>query len=202
MERLKELDVGRNVMPDVTGRVNYHITPVDDNSTLFGELPFKPQVVAAVEQLIGSPVLLWLDQIFLKPARVGVGNTWHTDNTCFKLPDVQRGVGMWIAIHDGNKDNGTLEVIPDSFRWPEVAERRAVLTDYQLINRLVARAPSVPAEIPAGGVVFFNVGLFHCTRDNHSEGQRAALALHFIQADNLPTDEAALAQGRGIPLTR
>ncbi|MBK9055085.1 MAG: phytanoyl-CoA dioxygenase family protein [Chloroflexi bacterium] len=46
----------------------------------------------------------------------------------------------------------------------------------------------VPMDGPAGSVIFFNFGILHCTRDNLSDQDRAALVYHFLQADNRPLD--------------
>lgn len=192
LQRMETDGMGKDVMP-FGGKQNIQFTRLDEGSPLFRALPFAPKVVAAVTRLIGQPALLWLDQIYLKPAQVGAGNVWHEDNARFKVPDVSRGTGMWIAIHDAVRANGTLELIPGSWRD----------SDLSLLFRQPSQAEearAVLAEMPAGGATFFNFGTLHCTRDNLSGAPRAAAAYHFLQGDNLP-DEAYLAYGRNIPIT-
>lgn len=182
MERLVQEDRGRNVMPPFTGKINYQITPLGDKSDLFRELPNRSGIKTVIEQLIGAPALLWLDQIFLKPAQVGAGNTWHVDNVRFKATDPARGVGMWIALHDSSRTNGTLELIPRS----HLAPPETYIPTGQFMPVPPEGAEAVAMVAAAGGVIFFNFGILHCTRDNLSDNDRAALVYHFLHADFVP----------------
>lgn len=182
MERLVQEDRGRNVMPSFTGKINYQITPLADKSDLFRELPNRSEIKPVIEQLIGAPALLWLDQIFLKPAQVGAGNTWHVDNVRFKATDPTRGVGMWIALHDSSHANGTLELIPRS----HLAPPESYIPAGQFMPVPPEGAEAVAMVAAAGGVIFFNFGILHCTRDNLSDNDRAALVYHFLHADFVP----------------
>lgn len=177
MERLVMADRGRNVMPPFTGKINYLITPLADKSDLFRELPIRPVVLETIEQLIGSPATLWLDQIFLKPAYVGAGNTWHIDNGRFKIPDPTKGVGMWIALHDSSRANGTLELIPRSHLLPP----ESFIPSGQYMPIPPDGSQSIAMIAAAGGAIFFNFGILHCTRDNFSDQDRAALVYHFCR---------------------
>lgn len=192
LERLLASGEGRDVCP-LPGRHNIQFTPIGDMSPLFGSLPFHPGLANALSRLIGDPLLLWLDQIYHKPARTGVGNSWHEDNSRFKVPDVRLSAGAWIALHDSNQSNGTLEIVPNSFYDSKLA-----LPFRQPTAEEESEAEVI--EMPAGGVAFFNFGMLHCTRDNHSAAPRAAAVYHFINGSNLP-EESFLGFGRNIPVT-
>ena len=122
VERFKREGLVRNVATDGDGtthsttKANLQLIPLFDKSDLVRALPFDAKVVEAVGQLIGDPFLLHLDQMFLKPARHGVGTAWHQDNAYFRIADPLRGTAMWIAIHDATLANGTLHLIPGSHR--------------------------------------------------------------------------------------
>lgn len=184
MERLVRGDRGRNVMPPFTHKVNYQITPLADKSPLFGEIPARPEIVQVIEQLIGAPALLWLEQIFLKPAHVGAGNTWHVDNVRFKATDPTRGVGMWIALHDSSRANGTLELIPRS----HLAPPESYIPAGQFMPVPPEGVETVAMVAAAGGAIFFNFGILHRTGDNPSDNDRAALVYHFLHTDFKPTE--------------
>ena len=104
--RLVEIGLVRNVatlddgMTHSDERVNLQLDPVIVHSVFFRMLAFHPAVKAAVGALVGSPFLLEEDQLFWKPARHGVGTSWHTDNSYFKISDPLGGTAMWTAIHD------------------------------------------------------------------------------------------------------
>jgi phytanoyl-CoA hydroxylase len=167
-------------------KANLQLCPMSPHSALFRALPFAPKVIAAVRQLIGDPVVLHLDQVFLKPARHGAGTNWHQDNAYFKISDPLKGTAMWTAVHDATLANGTLRVIPGSFR-ERLEHRRDPESDHH-IRCDPDESRAVPVELPAGGVVFFAYGVAHATGANHTDRDRAGAAYHFINGDAIPPD--------------
>lgn len=187
LERFKHAGLGRNVATDSDGKthsttkINYQIIPLNNKSTLMRALPFHPKVVAVIGQLIGTPFVRQLDQIFLKPGRTGAGTDWHTDNAYFKISDPTKGTAIWIALHDATLANGTLHVIPGSYR-ESFAHERDLTSDHH-IHMQADEERAVPIEIPAGGAIFFNYGTAHATKANNTDKERAGLAFHFVRTD-------------------
>jgi phytanoyl-CoA hydroxylase len=208
VRRLQAVGRLRNVATTGDGRThsqtafNLQLCPSAPHSPLIGSLRSAPTVTGAVRALIGDPVLYVLDQIFLKPARHGSGTKWHQDNAYWKLPESchVHGTGMWIAVHEATRANGTMHVIPGSHRRLEAHERDAG-SDHHIHAPQVDEAAAVPVELPAGGVLFFNFGMLHCTRGNGTDGERAGLALHFANGDAMPAGFRA-AEDTRVPLTR
>ncbi len=184
LERLKRDGLLRNVATDGDGattsrtKANLQLCPMYNKSDFFRAMPFAPQVAKAVSQLIGDPVLLHLDQVFLKPGRHGAGTNWHQDNAYFKIPDPLGGTALWTAVHEATVANGTLHVIPGSFRQ-EYEHLRDPDSDHH-IRCYPPEEQAVAVEMPAGGVVFFAYGTAHCTLANSTERERAGVALHLI----------------------
>src|SRR5437016_1634201 len=83
VERFQREGLLRNVTTEGDGKThstthrNLQLCPMYRHSRLFRALPFDPKVVEAISQLIGDPVVLRLDQVFLKPAHDGAGTSWH-----------------------------------------------------------------------------------------------------------------------------
>ncbi len=184
LARFKREGLGHNVATDGDGKthsttkVNYQIIPLNDKSTLFRAFPFHPAVVDVVGQLIGTPFVRQLDQIFLKPGWTGAGTSWHTDNAYFQISDPTKGVGMWIALHDANLANGTLHVIPRS-HLETFAHARDLGSDHHITFQ-ADDSRAVPILLPAGGAIFFNYGIGHGTKANNTDYERAGLAFHFL----------------------
>lgn len=187
VERLVEVGALRNVATDGDGKTpsgslrNLQLCPMYRHSSLFRALPFEPKVVEAVRALIGDPVMLHLDQVFLKPGGDGMGTNWHQDNAYFKIRDPLKGTAMWIAVHDATIENGTLHVIPHSFQ-EQYDHGRDPYSDHH-IRCYPPEEEAVPIELPAGGVVFFCYGTAHCTRANRTDRARAGVAYHFLRTD-------------------
>jgi ectoine hydroxylase-related dioxygenase (phytanoyl-CoA dioxygenase family) len=187
LERLKRDGLLRNVATEGDGKthsqskMNLQLCPMYPHSDFFRAMPFAPKVAQAVRQLIGDPVLLHLDQVFLKPGKHGAGTNWHQDNAYFRIGDPLKGTALWTAVHDANEANGTMRVIPNAFR--ELLEHSRDPQSDHHIRCFPDESKSVMVELPAGGALFFAYGTPHATGANNTDRERAGVALHFINAE-------------------
>ena len=195
LERFKSEGILRNVATEGDGKtismaaLNLQVIPVFVHSALFRAAAFHQKLVAAVTELLGEPTILHLDQIFLKPARHGRGTAWHQDNAYFKISDPTMGVGTWTALHQATIANGTMHMIPKAFR-EKFRHQRDPNSDHHITMDSEGRQ-EVPIELPAGGVLFFNYGVPHCTKGNLTDKERAGFAMHFLRADYAPAELVA-----------
>ena len=171
--------------------MNLQICPVAPKSELFRALGFADKVVETIRQLIGEPIVWQLDQIFLKPGRLGKGTAWHQDNAYFRIKDRRQGVGMWIAIHAATVANGTMHVVPRGDEELLAHERDGASNHH--IKCVVDESKAVPIELPAGGALFFNYAVPHCTKGNNTDHERAGLALHFLREEAVVEPERKIA---------
>lgn len=198
LDDLKKRGLLRNVatagdgVTPASDQVNLQLCPMFPHSSLFRAMPFADKAIAAVQQLIGDPVVLHLDQVFLKPGKQGSGTNWHQDNAYFQIDDPLKGAAMWTAVHEATVANGTIHVIPGSFRtvYPH---SRDPYSDHH-IRCYPPDDEALAIELPAGGVAFFAYGVAHCTLANTTDKERAGVALHFINGEQ---DAAAKS---GFPL--
>jgi ectoine hydroxylase-related dioxygenase (phytanoyl-CoA dioxygenase family) len=187
VERFKRDGLLRNVATEGDGKThsskqrNLQLCPTVKHSTFFRALPFEEKVIDTVSDLIGEPVILHLDQIFLKPGGDGMGTNWHQDNAYFHIADPLKGTAMWIAVHDATLENGTLRVIPGVFR-EEYPHSRDPMSDHH-IRCYPDESKATPCEVKAGSVVFFCYGTPHATGGNKTSKDRAGFAYHFLRAD-------------------
>ena len=188
LARLRSEGKLRNVRPPAEdadpekadrGKANLQLAPMSPHSPLIKALPFAPKVIEAVESLIGSPMMLHLDQTFVKPGLRGTGTNWHQDNAYFKIADPMQGTAMWIAVDDANVANGTMRLLPDMFSEPLPHERDPD-SDHHIRCYPENELESIPVELEAGGVAFFCYGTPHCTMANNTTEDRAGIALHFL----------------------
>jgi ectoine hydroxylase-related dioxygenase (phytanoyl-CoA dioxygenase family) len=205
LDRLKAEGKLRNVATDGDGvthsqtKVNLQLCPMAPHSDLFRAMPFAPQVAPAVSALIGDPVLLHLDQVFLKPGRTGMGTNWHQDNAYFQIPDPLAGTALWTAVHDATLANGTLRVISRQFA-EALPHERDPFSDHH-IRCYPDEAQAISIEIPAGGVIFFCYGTPHATGGNSTENERAGVALHFLNANQTGRAQGGFAVEKRPALT-
>ncbi|MDD9956066.1 MAG: phytanoyl-CoA dioxygenase family protein [Anaerolineaceae bacterium] len=113
LQGLRDAGLLHNVSTECDGttcskrKANLQLCPMYPHSRFFRAMPFADKVAQAIGQLIGDPVILHLDQVFLKPAVHGAGTNWHQDIACFRIPDPLGGTAMWTAMHDATVANKT-----------------------------------------------------------------------------------------------
>ncbi|MEM7020800.1 MAG: phytanoyl-CoA dioxygenase family protein [Pseudomonadota bacterium] len=196
LQRLQDENKLRNVATDGDGKtpsakdLNLQLVPMSPHSRLFATMPFAPKAAHTAAQLIGQPMALHLDQVFLKPARHGSGTNWHQDNAYFKLSHPMHGTAMWTAVHDASKSNGTLRVIPHTFH-EKLEHGRDPMSDHH-IRCYPDESRAVDVEVPAGGVVFFCYGTPHATGPNMSNEARAGIAIHYLRYEEVERGAALM----------
>jgi len=188
------------------GKESQQLHKLSQRSDIFFWLPYRQSVQNAVVSLLGGPVEVYLDcQSFVKPAGSGHGTAWHQDNAYFQESDPSRGLGMWLSLDESTEANGTLHVIP----WTSDDGMRChvrdddsdhLLTCRQAVETGHAASIGVPCVLQAGGVVFFRFDTPHCTKDNRTDSERSAVAVHFrrLEADRTFRVERPLKLGLGL----
>ena len=93
-----------------------------------------------------------------------------------------------------------MEMIPNSEDLG-LEYKRSNGSDHHITAIGVDETHATPVEVEAGGLVFFNFGILHCTRANDTDRDRAGLAYHFLAQDGLPAStagrEATIISGAG-----
>ena len=205
LERFKRDGVFRNVATagdgktEVQSAANLQVCPIWPHSTLFRAMPFASKVAQAVEQLIGGPVLLHLDQVFLKPGQHGVGTNWHQDNAYFHIENPLHGTALWTAVHEATAANGTMRIVPGVFR--EKLEHTRDLESNHHIRCFPDESKALTIELPAGGALFFAYGTPHATGANTTDKERAGMALHFLNSAANGTARGGFEPGKRPYLT-
>ena len=168
-----------------------------------------PQLLAAVETLLGAPPKLFQSMALIKPPR-GREKPWHQDHAYFELPLDVRVVGVWIALDAAGIENGCMRFLTGWHRVAETARQsdgergrasamRAMevgnewrplwphylLRDLQICDREMAglEAHRIAAPLQPGGLVIFDSYVPHGTPSNFTAQRRRALQFHYTAAD-------------------
>ncbi|MCE7986199.1 MAG: phytanoyl-CoA dioxygenase family protein [Caldilinea sp. CFX5] len=139
--------------------------------------------------VIGPNVKCMQSMLFIK-ASGKPGQAWHQDE--FFIPTRDRSLtGGWIALDDATVENGCLWIIPGSHKrgiiWPQHKheDRRFDCTG-EAFNFPYTDEDSIPVEVPAGAIVFFNGYLLHRSFPNRAKsGYRRVLVNHYMSAESL-----------------
>jgi phytanoyl-CoA hydroxylase len=146
---------------------------------VFREFIESRPVLQIVNALLGPRVDCFLSQfIFKNPG--AWGQPWHQDALYFPF-DRSPQVGLWLAVSEATLENGVLHVLPGSHSEPlheHVRDRRPGANyGYMEIVDHDMRG-EVPVLMSPGDLLVFHSRLMHCSRDNVSQGRRAAMVYH------------------------
>lgn len=175
----------------VIGRTHIIQLPHKVSPVMF-ELLSHPALTGVLQRIIGPNVKCLHSILFLKgPDKPG--QAWHQDEHYNPTRD-RSLTGAWIALDDVTVENGCIWAIPGSQApgviWPNRAHEDARFDEgYESYGFPFDEDDSVPVEMAAGDVVFFNGYLLHRSFPNHSGGCRRAIANHYMSAESmLPWD--------------
>ena len=167
---------------------------------VFGPVSRDPRILAAVADLLGEDLDCFLSQfIFKNPG--AIGQPWHQDSFYFPFePDHQ--VGVWIAVTAATEANGPLWVLPGSHREtvhehvPDTRES-ANFGYVEIVDHDMA--DEVCVLMDPGDVLVFDSHLMHRSKDNGSDGLRAAMVYHYGVAGTIDrTGEALTANDEAL----
>ncbi len=170
-------------------------------SPAYHDLLFLPPIVTAAEQLLGGPVRLWHDQIFVKPPRDGAVVEWHQDFSYWTRTKPMAHLTCWIGLDDSTEENGCVRYVPGSHRWdllPRVhlSGKMSAVFEF-LTDEQRAVFDPVPALLSAGEASFHHPLTLHGSYENNSNVPRRAAVLNFIRDGVVSnSDEPLLA---GVP---
>ena len=141
----------------------------------------NPQLLAILEELIGSKPVLFQDMGLMKPPRIGREKPWHQDCAYFDFALGTPVVAAWIALDAATLENGCLHVISGShLDGPRNHFKRR---DWQMCDTDVPTDQDLAVPMEPGGVLFWHGLTHHGSPTNHTDSRRRALQLHYAPAD-------------------
>lgn len=151
-----------------------------------GFLPFceRPEILDAVEQLIGPDIALWNSSFFAKPAGRGKRTPWHQDGEYWPIVPLATCTA-WLAIDDSTTENGCLQVIRGSHRdrrlraHNQLAAGSEVLTQ-ELDASEYDEADAVDIVLKSGQFSLHDVYLLHGSQPNRSAHSRRGMTMRFM----------------------
>jgi ectoine hydroxylase-related dioxygenase (phytanoyl-CoA dioxygenase family) len=151
----------------------------------FHDILWNPAFVMPASQLLGGAVRFWHDQLFYKPARHGGVVAWHQDYSYWTRTQPMQHLTCWIALDDSTRDNGCLQYIPGSHRWPllpitglagNMDEIQTVLSEEQR-----QQFKPVAIELKAGEATFHHPLMVHGSYENRTDRPRRATVINVFR---------------------
>jgi ectoine hydroxylase-related dioxygenase (phytanoyl-CoA dioxygenase family) len=151
----------------------------------FHDILWNPAFVMPASQLLDGSVRFWHDQLFCKPAGHGGVVAWHQDYSYWTRTQPMQHLTCWISLDDSTRDNGCLQYIPRSHRWPllpitglagNMDEIQTVLSDEQR-----REFQPVAIELKAGEASFHHPLMVHGSYENRTDRPRRATVINVFR---------------------
>jgi non-haem Fe2+, alpha-ketoglutarate-dependent halogenase len=148
------------------------------------EIVHAPEILDAVEDLIGPDLRLFHLTVWPKEPGSGAYVSWHQDATYFALEPICH-VTAWVALTDASVEAGCMEVVPGSqrlgqLRHAEMQNPENLLSLGQELAVNVDRSRTEFMPVKAGQFSLHHTHLVHNSRPNRSTDRRIGLGLSYI----------------------
>ena len=148
------------------------------------EIVHAPEVLDAVEDLIGPDIRLFHLTVWPKDATSGAYVSWHQDATYFALEPVCH-VTAWVALTDASIAAGCMEVVPGShklgqLRHADMQDPENLLSRGQTLAVDVDRSRTAYMPVKAGQFSLHHTHLVHNSRPNRTNDRRIGLGISYI----------------------
>ena len=152
----------------------------------FHDILWSPAFTAPASQLLEGPVRFWHDQLFCKPAHHGGVVAWHQDYSYWTRTQPLAHLTCWIGLDDSTRENGCLQYIPGSHRWPDLPIT-GLAGNMNAINAVLNEEQKqqftnpVAVELNKGEASFHHPRLVHGSFANHSSRSRRATVINVMR---------------------
>src|ERR1700722_9123827 len=169
----------------------------------FHDVLWSPRFLVPASQLLGGPVRFWHDQLFCKPAHHGGVVAWHQDYSYWTRTQPLAHLSCWIGLDDSTRENGCLQYIAGSHRWPDLpitglaGDMDAISAVLDNQQRREFENP-VAVELKKGEASFHHPRLVHGSFANHSDRSRRATVINVMKDGVRSASNEPLL--RGVPV--
>lgn len=151
-------------------------------------LATHPSVLDAVEGILGSNIMIWGAEYFIKEARSDSMVSMHQDLTYWGFGETSNQVTAWIALSPSTVESGCMDLVRGSHKNPILKH-----TDTHGKDNLLSRGQEVSVEVSENdkthvqlqpGQMSLHHGLsIHGSMPNTSSDRRIGFAIRYINPD-------------------
>lgn len=153
------------------------------------DIAHSPNVLDAVEGLIGPNILCFYGSLFIKAPYDNAGTVpWHQDGGYFSKSS-EGFATAWIALSESTVENGAMRVLPGTHkeRRPHGTVDDAEETLFYDINvrmlEAVNEADAVHLVLKSGEMSFHHPDIAHASAPNNTDSWRVGMALRYVSPD-------------------
>lgn len=145
-----------------------------------------PQVLDAVEDLIGPDILIFNATFFIKEPQTDQITAWHQDSTYFGMQPYEH-VSAWIALSNASEEAGCMDFVVGSsangqlYHAPQTVVG-SVNHGSQAIAEPFDDSHVVSAPLKPGQFSFHHTLVVHSSAPNRSDDRRIGFGISYIPA--------------------
>lgn len=166
-------------------RVNAHIV-----MPLAMELAKTPEILDAIESIIGPDILIWSVEFFIKEANTDKIVSWHQDMTYWGLGeevdgDTEHLASAWIALSPATTESGCMKFVAGSHK-ENIQPHTDTFSDDNLLSRGqelavdVKPEDEVNIELQTGEFSIHHGRMFHASGPNISSDRRIGCVIRYV----------------------
>jgi non-haem Fe2+, alpha-ketoglutarate-dependent halogenase len=147
------------------------------------DLVLHPRLLDAVEDVLGSDILVHSTTIFWKRPHDPAYVSWHQDGYYFGLSELNY-VSAWLALSDSSADNGCMRVVRGSHRSGMVYHRGPSISADNFVSLEIARqvkeSEATDVVLQPGEMSLHHVAAVHGSNANASDRPRIGFAIRYV----------------------
>ena len=148
------------------------------------EITRLSSVLDPVRAILGTDVMVWGANLFIKEAHSPNYVSWHQDLTYWGLDDLDE-VTAWVALSPATVRSGCMRYVPGTHTREIVPHRDTFAEDNQLSRGQelavdVNEAEAVDVVLAPGQIALHHGRIFHASSANQTDDRRIGLAIRYI----------------------
>jgi len=175
---------------------------------LAAKLATHAKVLDAVQAILGSNLMIWGAEFFIKEAKSNKVVSMHQDLTYWGFGDTSDQVTAWIALSPATVESGCMDLV-------KASHKNSILphTDTHAENNMLSRGQEVDVDVKdedrtsivlQSGEMSLHHGLtIHGSKENRTNDRRIGFAVRYINPDavQLGNHREYAMMARGIDTT-
>ena len=155
------------------------------------QIAAEPEVLDAVERVLGPDIQLWNSFLPIKPPKSGGHFGWHQDGTFWDIAPLEETVTVWLALDAVSLTNGGMRMIRGSHRRGQMMHEvtydpNSMLRRGQRIDGDIDESAAEEVPLSAGQASLHNAMILHGSAANDSADWRYAVGLNYVSGNVKP----------------
>ena len=146
------------------------------------------RILDIVESIIGTNILVWAAEFFIKEKKSDNIVEMHQDLTYWGMGETSAQVTAWLALSPSNKESGCMEFVKGSHKnkilpHSNTYSSKSLLSRGQEVKVEIANDQRVLAELQPGQMSIHHGLMIHGSGPNISSDRRIGVAIRYINPD-------------------